>query len=105
VTREDPGNPDDCNVFTMHKAISSEADLAWVREGCTTAGIGCVDCKNKLADNLNAHFAGYVERRAELIAHPERVAAALEAGAVKARAIAQRTMDEVLKKLGLWRSP
>src|SRR5215212_10031806 len=48
VAREDPGDPDVCNVFTMHKTLSSEADLAWVREGCTTAGIGCVDCKGRL---------------------------------------------------------
>src|SRR3954471_14933344 len=57
VTREDPGNPDDCNIGTIHKALSSEADLAWVYQGCTTAGIGCVDCKARLADNMKAHFA------------------------------------------------
>jgi tryptophanyl-tRNA synthetase len=104
VTREDPGNPDDCNVGTMHKAISSAEDLAWVYQGCTTAGIGCVDCKGKLADNLTAHFAAYVARRAELIAAPERVQAILEQGAAKARSLAQRTMADVHKKLGLWRS-
>ena len=49
VTREDPGNPDDCNVGTMHKQLSSAEDLDWVVKGCTTATIGCVDCKNKLA--------------------------------------------------------
>jgi tryptophanyl-tRNA synthetase len=104
VTREDPGNPDDCNVGTMHKALSSAEDLAWVYQGCTTAGIGCVDCKAKLADNLIAHFASYVARRAELVAAPERVQAILEHGAAKARALAQRTMAEVHKKLGLWRA-
>ncbi len=104
VTREDPGNPDHCNVYTMHEAMSSEADLAWVRHGCITAGIGCVDCKGRLADNLGAHFAGYVARRAELVANPGRVAEALEVGAAKARIIAQRTMDEVRTRLGLWRS-
>jgi len=103
VTREDPGNPDDCNVFTMHKSFSSDADLAWVREGCTTAGIGCVDCKGRLAENILAHFAPYHERRAELLAHPQRVTDALHAGAEKARAIASRTMDEVRAALGLWR--
>jgi tryptophanyl-tRNA synthetase len=103
VTREDPGNPDDCNVGTMHKALSSAEDLAWVYQGCTTAGIGCVDCKTRLADNMIAHFASYVARRAELLAAPERVQAILEQGAAKARALAQRTMAEVHKKLGLWR--
>ncbi len=104
VQREDPGDPDDCNVGTMHKALSSEADLAWVYEGCRSAGIGCVDCKAKLADNLLAHFAPYAARRAELLADPGRIQAILEQGAAKARAIAQRTMAEVHKKLGLWRS-
>jgi tryptophanyl-tRNA synthetase len=104
VTREDPGNPDDCNIGTIHKALSSEADLAWVYQGCTTAGIGCVDCKARLADNMQAHFASYAQRRAELYAAPERVTEILEQGATKARAIAQRTMAEVRKKLGLWPS-
>lgn len=103
VNRTDPGNPDDCNVYSMHKALSSEADLAWVREGCTTAGIGCVDCKGRLAANFDARFAGYRERRADLAAHPERVHEILAAGAAKARVVAQKTMDEVRTKLGLWR--
>jgi tryptophanyl-tRNA synthetase len=104
VAREDPGNPDVCNVFTMHRTLSSEDDLAWVRQGCTTAGIGCVDCKGKLAGNMNAHFAGYVERRARLSAEPARIEAVLEQGAAKAREIAGRTMAQVRDKLGLWRS-
>ncbi|MBA3459534.1 MAG: tryptophan--tRNA ligase [Deltaproteobacteria bacterium] len=104
VTREDPGNPDNCpTVGQMHKAISSPEDNAWVREGCTTAGIGCADCKAKLGDNMNAHFASYVERRAELVANPGRVEEVLAMGAQKARALAQRTMSEVHKKLGLLR--
>jgi len=104
VTREDPGNPDDCNIGTMHKALSSEADLAWVYQGCTTAGIGCVDCKARLADTMTAHFASYAQRRAELLAAPQRVQDILEQGAAKARTIAQRTIAEVHAKLGLWRS-
>jgi tryptophanyl-tRNA synthetase len=103
VNREDPGNPDDCNVYAMHKTMSSEEDLAWVRHGCTTAAIGCVDCKGRLADNMNKHFEGYVERRAALVANPDRVKEILHAGAGKARAMAQKTMDEVRGKLGLWR--
>jgi tryptophanyl-tRNA synthetase len=104
VMREDPGDPDVCNVFTMHKILSSEEDRAWARQGCTTAAIGCVDCKGKLADNMNAHFAAYVERRAKLVAEPGRIQEVLEQGAAKARAVAQRTMGQVHDKLGLWRS-
>jgi tryptophanyl-tRNA synthetase len=102
VNREDPGDPDVCNVFTMHKALSSEEDLAWVRQGCTTAAIGCVDCKGRLADNMNRHFEGYVDRRAKLLEQPQQVEEILRAGAAKARAIAQKTMEEVREKLGLW---
>src|SRR5688572_25272979 len=105
VNREDAGNPDDCpTIGQMHAAISSPDDNAWVRQGCTTAGIGCVDCKGKLADNLNGVLASYVEKRAQLVANPARVTEVLEQGAAKARAIAQRTIGEVHKKLGLWRS-
>src|SRR3954463_2284984 len=100
VTREDPGNPDDCNIGTMHKALSSPEDLAWVYQGCTTPGISRVDCKAKLAGNMTAHFADYVVRRAELIANPDRVRDVLEQGAAKARAIATRTITEVHQKLG-----
>ncbi|HET9619851.1 MAG TPA: tryptophan--tRNA ligase [Kofleriaceae bacterium] len=104
VTREDPGEPDDCNVGTMHKILSGPEDVAWMYEGCRTAQIGCVDCKGRLADNMLAHFADYTRRRAELVASPGRIQEILEQGAAKARAIAQRTMGDVHKKLGLWRS-
>jgi tryptophanyl-tRNA synthetase len=104
VSREDPGNPDDCNIATIHRAMSSAEDIAWMQQGCTTAAIGCVDCKGRLADTMTAQFAGYAARRAELVAAPQRVQDILEQGAAKARAIAQRTMAEVHKKLGLWRS-
>jgi tryptophanyl-tRNA synthetase len=105
VSREDPGTPEVCNVYAMHKALSSPEDIEWSANGCRTAGIGCVDCKKKLAANMQQHFASYVERRKELLANPGRVAEVLEAGAAKARAIAQQTMADVHKKLGLWRSP
>jgi tryptophanyl-tRNA synthetase len=103
VTREDPGNPDDCNVGTMHKQLSSPDDLAWVAQGCTTAAIGCVDCKAKLGDNMTAHFERYVQLRAELRAAPQRVQDILDQGAAKARVQAGRTMAEVHRRLGLWR--
>lgn len=104
VAREDPGNPEVCNIFTMHKALSPPEDIEWSRTGCLTAGIGCVDCKKKLADNMTAHFAGYIEKRKELLARPSYVAEVLETGAARARVIAKHTMDDVRGKLGLWRS-
>jgi tryptophanyl-tRNA synthetase len=103
VERTDPGDPSKCNVHTIHTFFSDEPTLAWVREGCATAGIGCVDCKGRLADHMVAHFAPYWERRAELLAAPERVRDVLHAGAERARAVARATMSEVREKLGLWR--
>jgi tryptophanyl-tRNA synthetase len=101
--REDPGNPDNCNVYSLHKFFSSEDDKAWVREGCTTAGIGCVDCKAKLSDNLIDHLAPIRQRREELVANPDQVHEALAKGAAKAQETAAKTMATVRKKLGLWK--
>ena len=56
IKRTDPGNPDICNVFTMHKIFSPQADIEMVNVECRTAGIGCVDCKKLFAKNLNAHL-------------------------------------------------
>ncbi len=89
----------------MHKAMSSEADIEWSRQGCQTAGIGCVDCKKKLAANMQEHFAPYVEKRKEILARPGYVTEVLAAGASRAREIAKQTMREVHERLGLWRSP
>jgi tryptophanyl-tRNA synthetase len=103
VTREDPGDPEKCNIYTLHRFFSDEERQAWVRQGCTTAGIGCVDCKAALSDNVIAHLGEYRRRRAELQAQPDQVAEILARGTEKARAVASRTMEEVHKKLGLWR--
>jgi tryptophanyl-tRNA synthetase len=101
VRRTDPGNPDVCNVYTLHRFFSGADDQAWVREGCTTAGIGCIQCKSKLADNVIAHLAPIRARKAELSAQPDKVRAILRDGAVRARAIAAQTMAEVWHKLGV----
>jgi tryptophanyl-tRNA synthetase len=102
VRRKDPGNPDDCNVYTIHKFFSGDADLAWVREGCTTAGIGCLDCKGKLADNLMTNLAPIRKRRAELEANPGQVESALREGGVRACEVAEATLEDVKEKIGLW---
>jgi tryptophanyl-tRNA synthetase len=102
VRREDPGDPDQCNVYTLHTFFSDDARRAWVRQGCTTAGIGCKDCKDALADNLIAHLQPIRARKAELVAQPARVAEVLADGAARASSIAKRTMADVRGKLGLW---
>jgi tryptophanyl-tRNA synthetase len=102
VRRTDPGNPDVCNIHTLHTFFSDDERLKWVRSGCSTAGIGCFDCKKALADNLIAHLRPIRERRAQLQANPETVQAILREGTRKARAIAQQTITEVRQRIGVW---
>ena len=99
--RTDPGNPDICNVFALHKIFS---DAEWVNKvdvECRRAGIGCVDDKRKLAESMNAYLAPFRERRAELDKHPDDIWDILHDGAKRARAIAEKTMEEVRQAIGL----
>jgi tryptophanyl-tRNA synthetase len=102
VRRKDPGNPDVCNIHTLHTFFSDDERQQWVRSGCTTAAIGCIDCKNALTDNVIAHLQPIRERKAHLQANPEQVEAMLREGARKARTIAQQTLTEVRKRVGVW---
>ena len=95
IKRTDPGNPDICNVFTMHKIFSPQADIEMVNVECRTAGIGCVDCKKLFAKNLNAHLEPFRAKRAELESQPGYVQDVLDDGGKRARVIAQATMEEV----------
>jgi tryptophanyl-tRNA synthetase len=95
IKRTDPGNPDICNVFTMHKVFTPQADVDMINVECRRAGIGCVDCKKMFAANLNKALEPFRAKRAELAAQPDLVPAVLEDGAKRARAIAEKTMAEV----------
>lgn len=99
--RSDPGNPDICNVFSLHKVFSSPAEVKMIDRDCRLAEIGCVDCKKLLAKNLNAHLEPFRERRVEFEKHSNDVIDMLDAGAEKASAIAERTMQEVRTAIGL----
>jgi tryptophanyl-tRNA synthetase len=101
MRRSDPGNPDVCNVFSLHKVFSSEADVANINVECRRAGIGCVDCKKMLARDLNASLAPFRERRAEVAHDPQYAWDVLHDGAARARAIAEGTMREVRAAVGL----
>ena len=101
VRRTDPGNPDICNVFTMHKVFSPPADVEMVNVECRRAGIGCVECKTLFAKNLNERLASFRQKRAEIAAKPEMVNDVLNDGAMRARMIAQQTMKEVRAAVGL----
>lgn len=101
MRRSDPGNPDVCNVFSMHKIFSSLEEITMVDVECRRAGIGCVDCKKLLAKNLNEHLAPFRQRRAELEKDPNRVQDVLQDGARRAQAIASKTIAEVKEAVGL----
>jgi len=103
VRRDDPGNPDVCNVFSLHRHFTSEEERAEIDTLCRTAGIGCVDCKKRLAANMAAELAPIQERAAELGANPERVREILDEGARRARSIASVTVAEVYDRMGLGR--
>jgi len=95
VRRTDPGNPDDCPVGDLHKIFSSSDTLAKVYEGCTTAGIGCIECKKWAADSLWSVLEPIQQRRAKYVAKPKLAWDLLEAGSAKARRAAESTMEEV----------
>jgi tryptophanyl-tRNA synthetase len=101
VKRTDPGNPDVCNVFTMHKIMSPQGDVDMVNVECRRAGIGCVDCKLLFAKNLNNHLEPFRAKRAELASQENYVKDVLTDGAKRARAIAQKTMEEVREAMQL----
>jgi tryptophanyl-tRNA synthetase len=100
VTRKDPGNPDICNIFTIHQGFSSPDVQRTVAHNCRTAGWGCLDCKRVLADNMIAALAPVRERAAALQAEPRTVTEILRAGAGKARVAARRTMAHVRRQMG-----
>jgi tryptophanyl-tRNA synthetase len=99
--RTDPGNPDICNVYTMHKIFSSPDEIAMVNTECRRAGIGCVDCKMLYARNLNTNLEPFRNRRDELSKDRHYVRGVLDDGANRARSIAERTMAEVREAVGL----
>jgi tryptophanyl-tRNA synthetase len=101
VTRKDPGNPDVCNIFTLHKYFSPPATVATVAENCRGARWGCLDCKRVLADNMIAALAPIRERALALQEQPGTVDEILADGAAKARRIAEETMREVRDRMGL----
>ena len=99
--RQDPGNPDICGIFYLHKVYSTPDTVAWVDQNCRTAGIGCVDCKRKLLEKLGPAQEEMRARREALLAHPGDVDDLVQLGTRKARAVAERTMAQVRSAMKL----
>ncbi len=100
--RTDPGNPDVCPVYDWHKLFSTRETLEWAARGCRTAGIGCIECKAKMADHLIEWIAPVRARRMEYEKNPKRVLEILDAGGKKARVVAQETMGRVREAVFGW---
>ena len=101
LRRDDPGNPDVCNVFSMHKIFSSKEEVDMINTECRVAGIGCVDCKKRFAENLNKNLEPFRVKRAEIGNNPSDVWDVLHDGAERAREIAAGVMGEVREAIGL----
>jgi tryptophanyl-tRNA synthetase len=99
--RTDAGEPDRCNIYSYHKLVTPEAELAEIARGCRSAAIGCIDCKKILHRNLMKVLDPIRERRRDLAAHPDRVREALDQGARRARTVARETLDGAKKLMGL----
>ena len=94
IRRTDPGNPDLCPVGDLHKIFSTAESMAKVNEGCRTAGIGCIECKQWASDSLWRVLGPMQERRQKYEANPKLAWDILEQGSTKARAVAEATMVE-----------
>jgi tryptophanyl-tRNA synthetase len=101
VRRTDPGNPDICPVWQLHCIYSGDEVKDWVREGCTTAGIGCLDCKQPIIENILAELLPIQERASEFEQDPGKVRTIIREGSEAARDVARETLDEVRQAMGL----
>jgi tryptophanyl-tRNA synthetase len=101
MRRTDPGNPDVCNVFSLHKIFTPKTEVETINVECRQAGIGCVDCKKRLAANLNQDLEPFRAKRAEIGQNPDNVWEILHEGGRRARTIAAATMVEVREALQL----
>ena len=100
--RQDPGDPDVCPVFDWHKLFSPPEIQAWSAHGCRTAGIGCIECKAAMADNLIKWIEPIRQRRQDFERDPQQVLEYLDTGSKRARLVAQQTMDRVREAVFHW---
>jgi tryptophanyl-tRNA synthetase len=99
--RTDPGTPEVCNIYQLHKAFSPPATVEHVAIQCSTAGWGCIDCKKVLHESMEKELVPIRRRAAEIGADSDSVADALQSGAERARSVARETLKEVKEKMGL----
>jgi tryptophanyl-tRNA synthetase len=101
VRRTDPGDPDKCPVWDLHKVYSNADTKDWVQAGCRSAGIGCLECKAPLIDKIVEEIGAISKRAQEFEENPELVRGIIAEGCERARAAARDTMDAVRQAMGL----
>jgi tryptophanyl-tRNA synthetase len=101
VTIHDPGNPEICNIYSLHKNLSLPEQIKMIADSCRHAKFGCLDCKKILAKNIADEFEDFRKRRKVLEKDPEKAQKILNDGAQRARQLAYGTLAEVKKKMGL----
>ncbi len=101
VRRNDPGTPEKCPVWQLHEVYSDEQRKAWVQEGCTSAGIGCIECKQPVIDAIQAELEPIRARSVEYVQNADLVRNILEEGCDEARDVARDTLSEVRAAMGL----
>jgi len=99
--RRDPGDPDDCPAYTLHRQYCTPEELAYTAQGCRTAGIGCLECKLIMIGRLETELGPIRERREALASRPDEVRDVLRDGTRRARTIAIETMTEVRRRVGV----
>jgi tryptophanyl-tRNA synthetase len=101
VRRTDRGEPERCPVWSLHKVYSGDDVRAWVQQGCRSAGIGCLDCKQPVIDAVITETRAFVERAQPYVDDPKRVRDIMDAGCERARAVARETIRDVKDAMGL----
>ena len=101
VRRNDPGDPEKCPVWPLHQVYSADDTKQWVEQGCRSAGIGCVECKQPIIDAVIAELKPMRERARDYIDDPSAVTAIIDEGCEAARDVARDTLEEVRKAMGL----
>lgn len=101
IKRTDPGEPEKCPVWSLHKVYSTEDTKKWVQTGCRSAGIGCIECKQPVIDAIQKEVGGIRERAKEYEDNPQLVKHIVAQGAEKARDVAKATLEEVKENMGL----
>ncbi|MFH2013044.1 MAG: tryptophan--tRNA ligase [Pseudomonadota bacterium] len=99
--KSDPGNPEVCNVFSFHKLFSPHNEVGEISQSCRSAGIGCVECKKRMAPRVINFLTPFQDRREYFLNHPKMVEEIIETGTENAQSIAKETMKEVREAIGI----